>query len=280
MSSNGNNDEDCDEHGERRDRDGLGSETPDQGGANESGAAKSRVRQDGGRRSYEVGYGKPPKHSRVVKGQILNPNGRRQGSKNKPKEASNSETRAIILKSAKRTLRVNEAGESVTVPMVEAVVRSLEMAALKGNVWAMWRYLTLVRAAEREESAARGIVLAAVLEYKLKWEAEFKKRKAFGIRAPDPVPHPDDFVIEEATGTVHARGPATKEEIARWKRYGKACRAELKELQTLRDAPECRRKGEISAEIESAKEVLTIIEAALGGSRKAMLALQWSIPED
>jgi hypothetical protein len=35
-----------------------------------------------------------------------------------------------------------------------------------------------------------------------------------------------------------------------------------------------------SAEIDSAKEVLTIIEAALGGSRKAMLALQWSIPED
>ena len=140
---------------ERRDRDGLGSETPDQGGPTKRRCEEPRP-QDGGRRSYEVGYGKPPKHSRVVKGQILNPNGRRQGSKNKPKEASNSETRAIVLKSAKRTLRVNEAGEAVTVPMVEAVVRSLEMAALKGNVWAMWKYPTLVRACRaRGERRAR-----------------------------------------------------------------------------------------------------------------------------
>jgi hypothetical protein len=124
------------------------------------------------------------------------------------------------------------------------------------------------------------IVLAAVLEYKLKWEAEFKKRKAFGIRAPDPVPHPDDFVIEEATGRVHARRPATKEEIARWKRYRKVLQTELKTLRVQRDIPGCRRKAEISAEIETAQEALTIVGAALGGSRKAMLALQWSIPED
>ncbi len=31
---------------------------------------------------YEVGYGRPPKHSQVAKGQVLNPAGRPRGSKN------------------------------------------------------------------------------------------------------------------------------------------------------------------------------------------------------
>ncbi len=279
MSSDHHDDgrRDRDGEGSDRDSDRLAGEGPEQSGDRNSGPG-----EDGDAAPYKVGYGRPPMHSRVVKGQVLNPGGRHTGSKNKPKEASPHETRAIILKSAKRMLRVKEAGEAVTVSMVEAVVRSLEMAALKGNVWAMWRYLGLVRAEEREESAARATVLAAVIEYKLKWDAEFKRRATFRIKGPDPVPHPDDFVIEEATGTVHARGPATEEEIARWKRHREVWTTELNELRAQRDARHCRNEGEIeiSAEIESEEEALNVIEAALGGSRKAMLALQRSIPED
>jgi hypothetical protein len=33
-------------------------------------------------RDYEVGYGKPPRHSRFVKGQSGNPRGRPPGAKN------------------------------------------------------------------------------------------------------------------------------------------------------------------------------------------------------
>ena len=42
--------------------------------------------------TYKVGYRRPPKHSRVVKGQVLNPRGRPKGSKNKPQEVSKSIT--------------------------------------------------------------------------------------------------------------------------------------------------------------------------------------------
>jgi hypothetical protein len=81
---------------------------------------------------YEVGKGRPPKHSRVKKGQVLNPRGRPVGSKNKPKEASKSDLRAMLLKEARRQVTINDAKSPATLSMFEMAVRKLGRKAEKG----------------------------------------------------------------------------------------------------------------------------------------------------
>ncbi len=38
------------------------------------------------------------------------------------------------------------------------------------------------------------------------------------VDEPDPIPHPDDIVIDVNTGTVEIRGPMTREEKIKWDR--------------------------------------------------------------
>ena len=124
--------------------------------------------------TYKVGYRRPPKHSRVVKGQVLNPRGRPKGSKNKPQEVSKIDYRAMILRDGGRMIAINEAGQRLTLTAAEAVRRAQFISAMKGNVRAQRSYLELLARAEREKREEREAVLLAVGEYKLKWAEEFE----------------------------------------------------------------------------------------------------------
>ncbi len=52
----------------------------------------------------------------------------------------------------------------------------------------------------------------SALTYKIEWGKELARRKRFGIVAEDPIPHPDDIVINARTGKVSVLGPMTREE--------------------------------------------------------------------
>jgi hypothetical protein len=229
---------------------------------------------------YEVGYKRPPKNSRVRKGEVLNPAGRPKGAKNKPKEIAANELRSIILNEARRQVKVNDATGPVTITMFEAAIRSLSVNAAKGNVRATREFIAAARAAEREESADQASLLAGVIEYTLKYEAELKRRKELGIKGPYPVIHPDDFVIEQATGKFHIRGPATAEETARWQQLRESARADLRALKARRADPNRRNTQKISDQIVMAERALRIIENALDGSRQAMVSLEKAISDD
>ena len=59
--------------------------------------------------------------------------------------------------------------------------------------------------------------LQAAIEYKINWEQELDRRKALGIKGPpDPLPHPDDVIVNMRTGSVEIRGPMTPEDKALW----------------------------------------------------------------
>jgi hypothetical protein len=229
---------------------------------------------------YEVGYKRPPKHSRVRKGEVLNPTGRPKGAKNKPKEIAAHELRSMILNEARRQVRVNDATGPVTVTMFEAAIRSLSVNAAKGNVRATREFIAAARAAEREETAERSAVLAGMIEYTLKYEADVKRRKELGIKGPDPLIHPDDLVIEQATGKLHIRGPATAEETARWQQLRESARADLRELKARRADPNRRNTQKTSDQIVMAEKTLKIIEDARDGSREAMVILEKATSED
>lgn len=168
------------------------------------------------RAAYEVGYCKPPKETRFRPGVSGNPGGRPKGAKNKRPALREERLKGIILEEAYRDVKVRDGDEHVSVPVAQAVVRTLAVNAAKGQARAQSLFTQLLAATEQANKALHDEFLETVIEYKLGWEKELERRKALGINAPDPIPHPDDLEIDFRTGEVFIKGPFTKEEKARW----------------------------------------------------------------
>ena len=86
-------------------------------------------------RDYEVGYKKPPEHTRWKPGQSGNPKGR-------PKKVKDFEKLLDIELS--RTLRVTEGGQQVTLTKREVILKSLVNDALKGDLRALKMLLPFI----------------------------------------------------------------------------------------------------------------------------------------
>src|SRR5690348_671708 len=98
---------------------------------------RCRMAKDKDKRTYQVGFGKPPKKTRFVKGQSGNPKGRPKGAK----------SLATILNDAGRQLvQVNEKGRTRQITKLQAIVIQLINEAAKGNLKAIREYFLWVRA--------------------------------------------------------------------------------------------------------------------------------------
>lgn len=88
---------------------------------------------------YEIGFGKPPEHTRFKKGQSGNPGGRPQGTLNM----------ATVLE---RTLRekvvINENGKKQIITKLEAAIKQVTNKAASGELKALQLLSALVRNAE------------------------------------------------------------------------------------------------------------------------------------
>lgn len=85
------------------------------------------------RKSYAVGHGKPPESTRFKPGQSGNPKGRPKGKKNRREAPRHERLKSIILEEAYRTIKFNDGAAQVSVPVAQAVMRSLAVTAAKGN---------------------------------------------------------------------------------------------------------------------------------------------------
>ncbi|MEW9834254.1 DUF5681 domain-containing protein [Mesorhizobium marinum] len=216
--------------------------------------------------AYEIGYGKPPATTRFKPGQSGNPRGRPKGSSNRPKPPARNEERmkSILLEEAYRTIKVNEGAGQISVPMAQAVIRSLAVNAVKGNQRAQRLFTELLFTAERENKRLNDEWLNAAITYKVEWERELMRRERLGIIAPDPLPHPDHVVIDMRTGQVAIKGPMTKEEKEQWDiwhDHQDLMRTELEEYKA--EAARTRsaaRLQELQAEIAQTEQVLSIMD--------------------
>jgi hypothetical protein len=93
--------------------------------------------------SYEVGYGKPPRHTQFKKGQSGNPGGR-------PRGRTAGRFQELVLQEAYRPVVVMEDGRAEPVPAIQAVLRSQIELAAGGNVRAQRAILTMIRDIEQE----------------------------------------------------------------------------------------------------------------------------------
>jgi hypothetical protein len=127
---------------------------------------------------YDVGYGKPPKHSQFKKGRSGNPKGRPRGSKN---------LNTDLAEELNEQISVREGHRVMTVTKQRAVVKTVIANALKGNASSVNALLTLIRIDHPAEQLTEGDkpiskeeqeVLALMMERHLRRVSRDEMRRA------------------------------------------------------------------------------------------------------
>ncbi len=220
--------------------------------------------------SYDVGYGKPPASTRFRPGQSGNPKGRPKGRKTSTLPALHEERlKDIVLSEAYRTIKVNDGAKQVTVPMAQAIVRSMAVTAAKGNTRSQRLFAELLASTETSNRKLHEEWLETAITYKVEWEKELERRRALNIKASDPIPHPDDVIINlRGKGPpVDIRGPMSKKEQSEliWLLDRKReFEQELADLQTDLTDPECAEYlGLIQKDIAHTSYLITLASRAI-----------------
>lgn len=195
--------------------------------------------------TYEVGFAKPPVTNRFKPGTSGNPNGRPKGSKNAMPSLAEERIKKLILEEAYRTIPILEKGRRVNIPMITAVLRAVAMNAAKGNNRAGILFTTLVSKTESENKKLASEAFISALDYKEAWTNELKRRTRLGIQLPDPIPHPDDIVIDAQKMEIRIAGPMTADDLPRYQLgadflsvYEEVNIENINKLETLPDGPE------------------------------------------
>ena len=102
---------------------------------------------------YEVGYGKPPKHTQFKPGESGNPKGRPKGTKNLATDLSEELAEKIV---------VNEGGQQLKISKQRAMIKSLLAKALKGDTRAATVLLKLL--IDAEQATTKNAVVEALSE--------------------------------------------------------------------------------------------------------------------
>ncbi len=161
---------------------------------------------------YEIGYARPPAARRFRKGQSGNPSGKRKERGIELPAMNEEAMKKILIEEAYRTIKINDGDRQVSVPMVRAILRSLAVSAVKGQLHAQALFVRLLSAVEQQNKALSDEWLNGAITYKAEWEKELLRRQRMGLKLPEPVPHPDDVIIDRIAGTMRIAGPDDQEE--------------------------------------------------------------------
>ena len=165
----------------------------------------SRKPTPSARRDGYAGRQRPPAYAlrRGVwfkKGQSGNPRGRPKGSKTKRKDFAPGDLHKIILAEAYRDVPLREGGRTLTLPVAQAVMRSIAVNAAKGQSRAQALFAQIVSTAEAAERRRDFEYLEAAFRYKTEWTRILEDRARRGVSGPEPLPHPDDIIIDHRRG--------------------------------------------------------------------------------
>ena len=163
-------------------------------------------------------YRKPPVEHQFKTGRSGNPHGRPPKKKAVPPGFGAlgggiaDRMAAMALDEATRSVTVREGDKVSEIPAMQAVMRTMFRAAAQGDIKAARQLMEVVAPAERQRTGTAVEMLQDMARYKEKYGPIFEQHEREGLDPPDIYPHPDDILIDQATGEVTIDGPIDKEQ--------------------------------------------------------------------
>lgn len=109
----------------------------------------SKRRNEETGKTFEVGYGRPPKGTQFQKGQSGNPTGRRKDAEKKRVE-SRETIASLIAREGQRLVTYIKDGKTFRAPTIDVIIRRLHQESLNGNINAAKMALLLHKKVELE----------------------------------------------------------------------------------------------------------------------------------
>jgi Family of unknown function (DUF5681) len=120
--------------------------------------------------------------------------------------------KSLAIEEAYRLITIREGDRTERIPVIQAILRKVAVAAANGNIRAQQNYLNLLIGAEADRRVATMELLKIAIDYKEHWHHVLAERARKGTTGPEPVPHPDDVIIDSETGEVRIDGPVMEEQ--------------------------------------------------------------------
>ena len=159
-------------------------------------------------------YRNPPIEHRFRKGVSGNPRGRPRKTRafvstklgGQPGIGFEDRIKSLAIEEAYRRITIREGDRVERVPVIQAILRKVAVAAANGNSRAQQNFLDLLIGAEADRRAATMELLKTAVEYKEHWGHVLAERARNGTTGPEPVPHPDDVIIDHETERSESMG--------------------------------------------------------------------------
>jgi hypothetical protein len=223
------------------------------------------IRKPANDQGYAVGYKRPPQQHQFKKGVSGNPRGRPRKAETKPSGPAHAELDDILLKEALRPITLRENDQVIEIPMIQAVFRSLGVAAVKGHHRSQLALANMVKQVQAARYEDRKQLFQTAAEYKDSWREAFAECDRRGDPRPEPVPHPDEIILELNTMEVRFNGPATDDEKAHWDSMLKRKAQALEEIAHYRQR--LKRPGRYAefyeAELRAEEEIVKLVDTII-----------------
>jgi Family of unknown function (DUF5681) len=165
-------------------------------------------------------YRNPPIEHRFRKGVSGNTKGRPRKNRalvstkvdGRPGMGFEDRIKSLAIEEAYRLITIREGDRVERIPVIQAILRKVAVAAANGNIRAQQNYLNLLIGAEADRRVANTELLKIAVDYKEHWHHVLAERARKGTTGPEPVPHPDEVIIDYETGEIRIDGPVMEEQ--------------------------------------------------------------------